>query len=341
VNSPIRARTDIIIVTFNSGQVIAPCLRSLRSVRQMGGTTITVIDNASTDGTAALASQFEWVNVQENRHNLGFGAAVNQGARNSLGRYLLLLNPDTVLETADLSQLEADCETYGLSSGLLVDPAGQPQKGFFARRLPTATALAFESLGLNRLWPSNPVNRKYRCLDIAGDRPEFVEQPPGAFLMVRRDVWEQLGGMDEAFYPVWFEDTDLCRRALDAGYRIRFSPDTRLTHEGGHSVLKIDESARGLLWYGSLLRYAAKHFGPWRFGFVCIAVGLGAAAKAMAAVGTGVQAGSGSPAGKGKSVRTYGTIMRLAVQSLLAGKVPPAKVALQADAKSVVSAVRQ
>jgi GT2 family glycosyltransferase len=281
------------------------------------------------------------VEVQANQSNSGFAAAVNQGAGSSLGRYLLLLNPDTVLETPDLSQLEADCETYGLASGLLVDESGQPQKGFFARRLPSAAALAFECLGLNRLWPSNPVNRRYRCLDISGDRSEFVEQPPGAFLMVRRDVWEQLGGMDEAFYPVWFEDTDLCRRALDAGYRIRFSPETRAVHEGGHSVLKIDESARSLLWYGSLLRYAAKHFGPLRFGFVCIAVGLGAAAKAAAAVGMGVQAGSGSPAGKGKTVRTYVTIMRLAVQSLLAGKVPAAKVALQADAKSVVSAVRQ
>ena len=256
---PPTCRTDIVIVTYNSGEVIGACLRSLGGVPEGGG-SVTVVDNASQDETRPVVRQFDWVQLIESESNLGFAGGVNLGAQRGSGRYILLLNPDTALLSPDLSRLESECEEFGVASGLLVDQAGNPQAGFFARRLPTPIALAFEALGLNRLWPSNPVNRRYRCLDLSGREPAFVEQPPGAFLMVRRDVWTELGGMDESFYPVWFEDADLCRRALDRGYRIRFTPDCSVVHQGGHSVLHVDESVRGLLRHGSLLRYGANHF---------------------------------------------------------------------------------
>ncbi len=74
-------------------------------------------------------------------------------------------------------------------------------------------------LGLNRLWPGNPVNRRYRCLDLDLEAAADVEQPAGAFLLIRRDAWQALGGFDEGFHPIWFEDVDFLKRARDAGYR--------------------------------------------------------------------------------------------------------------------------
>ncbi len=326
-------RTDIVIVTYNSARVIASCLESLVRVWE-GGASVTVVDNASQDETGQVVRNYAWAQFVPNQENRGFAGGVNQGAQMGSGRYVLLLNPDTALLSADLGRMEAACEEHGLASGLLVDEDGEPQRGFFARRLPTPAALSFEALGLNRLWPSNPVNRKYRRLDFFGREEAFVEQPPGAFLMVRRDVWERLGGMDETFYPVWFEDADLCRRAMDHGYRIRFTPDCCVQHEGGHSVLRVDETVRGVHWYGSLLRYATKHFRPFWFGVVCVAVAVGAVARALAAR---FEAGHG----RARTALMYGTIVRLAVQSLLTGKVAPSGETLQANAKSVVSAVRQ
>ena len=174
-----------------------------------------------------------------NDTNRGFAAAVNQGVREAGGNdFILVLNPDTQLLTAIDTLVEAS-ERHGLSAGRLVDADGNTQAGFTIRRLPTPISLVFELLGINRLWPSNRVNRAYRYLDRDLDRPGPVEQPAGAFLMFRQDVWQKLGGFDEQFYPVWFEDVDFCRRAADAGYQIAYVPSVAARHQGGHSVSRI------------------------------------------------------------------------------------------------------
>jgi GT2 family glycosyltransferase len=134
----------------------------------------------------------------------------------------------------------------------------------------------FELLGLNRMWPRNPVNRRYRYLDRDLEQPGPVEQPAGAFLMVRRDVWERLGGLDEQFYPVWFEDVDFCRRAADARYRIEYVPSVTARHAGGHSIGQVPRQHRAMYWCDSLLRYAVKHFRPVAYRGVCAAVIVGA-----------------------------------------------------------------
>jgi N-acetylglucosaminyl-diphospho-decaprenol L-rhamnosyltransferase len=155
-----------------------------------------------------------------------------------------------------------------------VDAQGRAQAGFTIRRFPTAPSLIFELFGINRLWPSNPVNRRYRYLDRNPDEGGPVEQPAGAFLMARRDVWERLGGMDEAFHPIWFEDVDFCRRAVDAGYGIQYVPAVTANHAGGHSINQLEAGCRALCWCVSLLRYARKHFRPVGYRAVCLAVVL-------------------------------------------------------------------
>ena len=92
--------------------------------------------------------------------------------------------------------------------------------------------------------------------------------------MTRRDVWTSLHGFDESFHPVWFEDVDYCKRALDLKYRIEYVPFVQATHRGGHSVGKIPEGCRAAYWCVSLTRYAAKHFHSAGYRAVCLAVVL-------------------------------------------------------------------
>jgi len=262
-----------VIVTYNSADVINSCLEALSKVSP--GTMVTVVDNASSDNTAHLVRSRSGVRLIANSENRGFAAAVNQGVRETgegqESEFILLLNPDAELLTT-VDQLTESARLHGLAAGRLVDRAGRTQAGFTLRRFPTPASLLCELFGINRLWPSNPVNRRYRCLDRDLDKPAMVEQPAGAFLMVRHDVWKRLGGFDEQFYPVWFEDVDFCRRAVHNGYQIAYCPAVMARHQGGHSVNKISEGRRATYWCVSLLRYGAKHFQAGEFRWICAAV---------------------------------------------------------------------
>lgn len=238
-----------------------------------------VVDNGSSDETVKRvrewAVQNSSVELVANQENKGFAAAANQGVREARdAEYVLLLNPDVCLRTS-LTRLVAASEQYGLAAGKLVDQRGRAQTGFSVRRLPTASALIFELLGINRFWSANPVNRRYRELDRDLDRPGPAEQPAGAFLMARRDVWERLGGLDERFHPVWFEDVDFCRRAIAAGFQIQYEPAAIAEHAGGHSVGRLSSALRARYWYISLLKYAEKHMDPWAFRGICAAAVVG------------------------------------------------------------------
>jgi N-acetylglucosaminyl-diphospho-decaprenol L-rhamnosyltransferase len=251
--------------------VIGACLDSLTKMAPQ--VRPIVVDNASTDGTLERVRERAHVRMVANPENRGFAAAVNQGISASDADFLLLLNPDAILLTGVDALIEASRQ-YGLSAGKLVDAHGRAQSGFTIRRQPTPASLIFELFGINRLWPSNPVNRWYRYLNRDLDQPGPVEQPAGAFLMTRRDVWEHLGGFDESFYPVWFEDVDYCKRALDLKYRIEYVPSVQASHVGGHSVSRISQPTRAIHWCVSLTRYAAKHFHSAGYRAVCLAVVL-------------------------------------------------------------------
>ncbi|HZU28535.1 MAG TPA: glycosyltransferase family 2 protein [Bryobacteraceae bacterium] len=303
--------TTVIVVTHDSGEVIDACLQSCR------GLEVLVIDNASGDDTAARVRRHDGVRLIENSVNRGFAGAVNQAVKAASGDYLLLLNPDTRLLDAPAplgSVLDKDA-SCAIAAGLLVDKSGETQKGFTVRRFPTAAALAFETLGINRLAPWNPVNRAYRYLDLGRNlaAPIEVDQPAGAFLLFRRQAWSALNGFDERFHPVWFEDVDFCRRAKMAGFRILLVPTVRAWHEGGHSVMRLSRECRERYWYASLLKYAAKHFtgGPRRI--VGAAVILGSVLRAVA----------GAAASRSlKPFRVYSAVIRAAAACMASGHVP-------------------
>jgi GT2 family glycosyltransferase len=305
-------RPGIVIVTYNSAQVISSCLAAV--VRQ--DADVVVVDNGSRDGTLEKVRDWPEVELIANTSNAGFAGAVNQGVAALENECVLLLNPDAVVETelgGLVNALEGD---VGAAAGKLVDQDGNPQTGFMVRRLPTVMSLVFEVLGWNRLWPRNRVNRYYRCLDLDPGKPADVEQPAGAFLMIRRDVWRKLGGMDEEFYPLWFEDVDYLRRLRSAGGRVKYIPQITARHVGGHSIGSLSDGCRQLYWYGSLLRYASKHFGPLGRRFVCGAVVCGSVLRML---GDAIQSRSPHP------FAVYGKVIRLAGGFLLTGRVRGAR----------------
>src|SRR5258708_2037631 len=173
------APVGIIIITYNSAAEIGACLDAARGV----GADLIVVDNASSDGTVDEVNR-RGVRLIANRDNRGFAAAANQGFAELINPYLLLLNPDTVLMTG-LEPLREACDLPGSvgAGGKLLDENGQMQTGFMARQLPTVGTLVLETLVLNRLFPGNPVNARYRLLEHDYSRRFSVEQPAGAFLM--------------------------------------------------------------------------------------------------------------------------------------------------------------
>ena len=279
-------KVAVVIVTYNSARQIGACLASLGdAVRPV------VIDNASSDDTPAVVErEHPATQLIRNPENRGFAAAVNQGLAASDEPLILLLNPDARLATP-IEPLVEKCLTPGVgaAAGRLVDEQGRPQIGFNVRAFPTAATLAFETLGWNRLWPSNPVNRRYRLRNFDADKEQDVEQPAGAFLMVRRKALEAVGGMDEQFYPLWFEDVDLCRRLHQAGYRIRYVPSCTARHEGAHSTASVGFELRQRAWYGNLLRFSNKHFTNRAHSWLVPVVLIGVFGRWLWSLGTAKQ----------------------------------------------------
>ena len=296
----------IVIVTHNSAEEIGPCLDAAAAT----GAEVLVVDNASDDETGSVVER-HGVRLIVNPSNVGFAAAVNQGARALSTPLLLLLNPDAVIQSG-LEHLREACSDpqTAAAGGLLVDTHGKPQASYAVRRFPSATALCFEALLINRLWPGNPVNWHYRCLDLDHSISMEVEQPAGAFLMMRRDAWERLAGLDEDFYPLWFEDVDFLKRAKDELYHIRYVPKAVAKHTGAHSIRKISLEFRQFYWYRSVLKYSAKHFAPGAEKAVCLAVIVGSLMRTVL----------GIPCQRSlKPIVVYGKVCKFALRQLVFG----------------------
>jgi N-acetylglucosaminyl-diphospho-decaprenol L-rhamnosyltransferase len=293
--------TGVVVVTYNSADVIGRCLDSCAHL------SIVVVDNNSGDETLSIVRKKADVKLIANSSNRGFAAAANQGVEALDTELILLLNPDVELSTS-VERLADACsaEGVGLATGRLLDESGRVQAGFTLRRFPSAWTLAFEALGINSLFPSNAVNRRYRCLDVDLSKPSEVEQPPGAFLMFRREVWHRLGGFDTQFSPLWFEDVDFSKRACDIGVKILYVPEVTARHQGGHSIAGLNWECRQVYWYASLLRYASKHFTTHAFRGVAAAVVLGSMFRAVIET---IRRGSFGP------ISVYAKVVKLALSS--------------------------
>lgn len=279
---------SVVIVTYNSAEQIGACLAALRNEPTWQRI---IIDNASQDDSVAKARAVDpHAQVIANHRNMGFAAAANQGVRLSAGRVILLLNPDAIAQPRALAALIKALNQHGVGAvgGALLNVSGEIDRGFSVRRFPTTLSMVAEIVLLNRLWPNNSLNRRYRCLDLDYSKQQEVDQPAGACLAFRRDAWESIGGFDERFFPVWFEDVDFCHRVRGRGWRILYCPEARFLHLGGHSVNHIAIRDRQIFWYRNLLHYWRKHESPTAVATIRLAIALGMGLRTFAAlVGTG------------------------------------------------------
>jgi N-acetylglucosaminyl-diphospho-decaprenol L-rhamnosyltransferase len=253
----------VIVVAWNSAADLASAVTSVPP-----GVPVVVVDNASTDGSAdvALAAGARVVALPR---NAGFGPACNAGAEAATKEVagvqaFLFLNPDAALVDGEkaLAVLREELARDASVGAVAPRLEGREQDLFQLRKLPTFSSLFREAFLVNRLWPRNPWLLRERYLDRNREEPFDVEQPAGAALLVRRDVFEKLGGFDPAFAPAWFEDVDLCARIRESGWRIRYVPGSRATHVGGTTMRRLAYADYLPLYTRNLLRYMARHFGP-------------------------------------------------------------------------------
>ena len=248
----------VVIVSWFSASHVGNAVRSVPA-----GVRVVVVDNASTDGSAD-AAEGAGALVIRNRENAGFGPACNQGAALAGGRAVLFLNPDAALVDGPLclarllGELDADPSVAAAAPAL----SGDGQEEFQLRRLPTVGSFAREAFLVNRLWRGNPWFRRERYLDRTRSEGFDVEQPAAAALLVRRDLFEAMGGFDGAFVPAWFEDVDLCARIRESGHRIRYVPSARATHVGGTTMKSLAYRDYLPLYTRNACRYLERHFPP-------------------------------------------------------------------------------
>ncbi len=237
----------VVIVTFNSECQIERCLSSLARAAQGFETRVRVVDNASTDDTVQrverlgqeLRSPDFCIELLRQERNLGFTRGMNRGLDDFHADALLWLNPDVYLEEDALAELwtvlQSDTQRGAVAPQLL-NPDGSIQPS--CRRFPSQRDILFEIAGLPRLFPRSGFFARWKMGDFDHRAAAQVEQPQGACLLVRGEVANSLGPLDERF-QMFFSDVDYCRRIYEAGYHIWFEPRARATHERGASVFQV------------------------------------------------------------------------------------------------------
>ena len=248
---------SVIVVSFNTEDLLKKCLLSVYRFTSGLDYEVIVVDNASRDGSVQLIKdEFKDVVLIENEQNRGFSAANNQALRVARGNAVVLLNSDTELADNSLKILHDflfSRSVAGACGGLLVYPGGAPQwsYGYY----PSLCRMLWVTLsGLLRI---NKGRKPNAVIPDQRKDPRQVEYIVGADLMLKKEVLDKVGLLDESFFA-YCEETDLCRRITEAGYEIWYTPEARIIHwvEGS---FKRGTEERLRIYYTSLFKYVKKH----------------------------------------------------------------------------------
>lgn len=234
-------KISIIIVSYNTVALLKECLNHLFQYSRKDDMEVFVVDNASSDGSAAMVKKFfSQVNLIENQMNMGFAAANNQAYKQTSGDYIILLNPDAFIKTGAIENSIFFMENHpecGLAGGRLINLQGKLDPS--ARRFPNS---------LNKLFTLSGLADRYPSCKIIGrgdfkffDHNSFMEVDwvPGTFTIYRKKMLVSLctGLFDERFY-IYYEETDLCLLAKRNGWKVFFMPNAQVIHVGGASAKK-------------------------------------------------------------------------------------------------------
>jgi len=261
---------SICILNWNTAADLRRCLASLvaagfslRAAQPKGcGHEVIVVDNASTDGSADMVRhEFPQARLIANKNNLGFAAGHNQGIAASSGRYILLLNADTVVHANALGTLVAAMDSLpraAVAGPRLLNADGSLQ--FSCRRFPRFATGLFRKVPLGRLLPDNVFNRDYLMASWDHSRERQVDWVSGAAFCLRREALRDIGLLDAGYF-MYCEDVDWCYRARRAGWQAWYIPQAVITHLHGRST---DQRpfAMSFQFHRSMIRFYRKHYSP-------------------------------------------------------------------------------
>lgn len=222
---------SIIIISFNVSLLLKKCLKSIeqevKNTRKLK-VEVFVVDNASTDESVQMVRKgFPWIKLIENEENFGFARAANQGIKKAEGKYILLLNPDTIVKTDALERMVSFADSHfqvGVVGGRFIDSDNKIQGSCY--RLPTLSR-AFRQIFTG----DEKISQKYTP---EGNKPVEVEAVVGGVFLVPRKVFDEVGLMNERYF-MYFEDLDFCRRAIAAGFKVYYLPTAEFIHYHGAS----------------------------------------------------------------------------------------------------------
>jgi len=252
---------SVIIVNYNVRYFLEQCLHSVRKASENTGCEIFVVDNNSGDGSCSMViRQFPEVRLIRNLHNAGFSAANNQAIRLSTGKFILLLNPDTLVEEDTFTR----CLTFmkghpdaGALGVKMINGNGKllPES---KRALPTPGTAFFKIAGLSFLFPRSQLFNRYYLGHLDSSTTIEAEIISGAFMFIRKEALEKTGLMDETFF-MYGEDIDLSYRIIKAGYKNYYFPEVKIIHYKGESTRKGDVNYI-VHFYKAMIIFVKKHF---------------------------------------------------------------------------------
>ena len=254
-------KLSIVIVNYNVKYFLEQCLHSVQNACHGIESEIFVVDNDSVDGSVKMVKEkFPEIQLIENKDNKGFSSANNQAIRKSLGEYILLLNPDTLVEDDTLRKVIDFMDEHEDAGGLgvkMLDGKGKflPES---KRGLPYPSVAFFKVFGFSTLFPKSRLFSAYHLGYLDKDKTHVVDVLAGAFMLVRKKVLDKIGLLDEAFF-MYGEDIDLSYRITKAGYRNYYYPGTRIIHYKGESTKKSSLNYV-FVFYNAMIVFAKKHF---------------------------------------------------------------------------------
>lgn len=254
-------KLSVIIVNYNVKYFLEQCIHSILKASQNIEAEVFVVDNNSVDGSVKmLHNKFPHIHIIENKENKGFSKANNQAIRVATGEYILLLNPDTILEDDTLEKCIQFMDNHPDSGGLgvkMIDGKGKflPES---KRGLPSPSVSFFKMFGFSALFPKSRLFSKYHLGYLDKDHIHEVDVLSGAYMMIRKGVLDQIGLLDEDFF-MYGEDIDMSYRITKAGYKNYYFPETRIIHYKGESTKKSSLNYV-FMFYHAMIVFARKHF---------------------------------------------------------------------------------
>ncbi|MEO8166745.1 MAG: glycosyltransferase [bacterium] len=266
---------SVIIVNYNVRQFLESALASVYRAMEGVDGEVFVVDNASDDGSVEMVREkFPQAILIESKANVGFARANNAALRQANGRYLLLLNPDTIVQEDTFKVMMKffdENPDAGAAGCKILNPDGTFQLPC-RRSFPTPWVAFTKIFGLSALFPKSKLFGRYNLTYLNEDETYEVDAVSGSFMFVRREVYEQVGGLDETFF-MYGEDLDWCYRISQSGSKVYYVPLTKIIHFKGESTRRseIDEIRT---FYQAMQLFVEKHFSSSTVVEVLLSVGI-------------------------------------------------------------------